>query len=79
MKLILKELTYKPQEYTINYHKVQKKVSAYMIAFANASQYGNDARISPMANIQDGLLDFVIVKKFVMIIVNIIYLILNIY
>lgn len=64
VKLILKELTYKPQEYTVKYHKGQKKVSAYLIAFANASQYGNDARISPMANIQDGLLDFVIIKKF---------------
>ena len=35
-----------------------------MISFANASQYGNDAYISPMADIQDGLLDFVIVKAF---------------
>ena len=35
-----------------------------MISFANASQYGNDFRISPMADMQDGLLDFVIVKAF---------------
>lgn len=64
LKLILKELTYKPQEYTLNYDESQMKVSAYLIAFANASQYGNDARISPMADLQDGLLDFVIVKDF---------------
>ena len=35
-----------------------------MISFANSSQYGNDMKISPMANIKDGLLDFVITKKF---------------
>lgn len=40
------------------------KVSAYLIAFANASQYGNNARIAPMANIQDELLNCVIVKDF---------------
>jgi len=64
VKLILKELSYKPQEYNIKYDEIERKVTAYMISFANASQYGNDAKISPMANIQDGLLDFVIVKEF---------------
>jgi YegS/Rv2252/BmrU family lipid kinase len=64
VKLILKELSYSPQEYNIKYDEIERKVTAYMISFANASQYGNDAKISPMANIQDGLLDFVIVKDF---------------
>ena len=63
-KLIVKELSYKPQEYTLQYDGLDRKIKAYMISFANASQYGNDARISPMANVQDGLLDFVIVKAF---------------
>ncbi|MEC7863611.1 MAG: diacylglycerol kinase family protein [Bacteroidota bacterium] len=62
--LILKELSYTPQKYNIKYDGIERKVNAYMISFANASQYGNNARISPMADIQDGLLDFVIVKKF---------------
>ena len=35
-----------------------------MISFANSSQYGNNIKISPLANIKDGLIDFVIVKKF---------------
>jgi len=35
-----------------------------MISFANASQYGNNVKISPSANIEDGVLDFVIVKEF---------------
>ncbi len=64
VKIILKELSYKPQKYTIKYKSIERKVNAYMISFANASQYGNSARISPMANIQDGLIDFVIVKDF---------------
>ena len=64
VKLILKELSYKPQEYTLQYEGIKRKIKAYMISFANASQYGNNARISPMADLQDGLLDFVIVKDF---------------
>ena len=35
-----------------------------MISFANASQYGNNAKISPNAIIDDGNIDFVIVKDF---------------
>jgi YegS/Rv2252/BmrU family lipid kinase len=64
LKIILKELSYKPQEYTIKYKGIERKVTAYMISCFNASQYGNDAIIAPMADIQDGLIDFVIVKDF---------------
>jgi len=64
VKLILKELNYTAQIYTINYDGIQRRVKAYMISFANASQYGNDAKISPSADIKDGLIDFVVVKNF---------------
>ena len=64
VKLILKELMYDPQEYQISYNNNTQKIKAYMISMANASEYGNNIKIAPMANIQDGLLDFVIVKKF---------------
>ena len=64
VKLIIRELNYKAQEYTIQYNNIERKVKAYMIDFANASQFGNDARISPMADLKDGLIDFVIVKDF---------------
>ncbi len=64
VKLVIRELSYKAKEYTINYNNIERKVKAYIIAFANASQYGNDTKISPMANFQDGLLDFVILKEF---------------
>ena len=64
VKLILRELSYNAKEYTIRYNNIERKVKAYMIVFANASQYGNNARISPMADFKDGLIDFVIVKDF---------------
>ena len=64
IKLIIRELRYKAKEYTMRYNNIERKVTAYMIAFANASQYGNDAIISPMADFQDGLIDFVILKEF---------------
>ena len=38
------------------------ELEAVLIAFANTSQYGNNFRIAPKANIKDGMLDFVIVK-----------------
>ena len=63
-KLTLRELSYKSKEYTIRYNDIERKVNAYMIAFANSSQYGNNARISPRADFKDGLIDFVIVKDF---------------
>ena len=63
-KLVLSELSYNAKEYTICYNRIKRKVKAYMIDFANASQYGNNARISPMADFKDGLIDFVIVKDF---------------
>ena len=63
-KLVLSELNYNAKKYTINYNNIERKVTAYMIAFANASQYGNDAIISPKADFKDGLIDFVIVKDF---------------
>lgn len=63
-KLVLRELSYNAKEYTIHYDNIERKIKAFMIAFANASQYGNDAKISPMADFKDGLIDFVIVKDF---------------
>ena len=36
---------------------------AFVIAVANSSQYGNNAQIAPLASLQDGLLDVVIVEE----------------
>ena len=64
IKLIIGELNYQAKEYIIRYNNKERKVKAYMINFANSSQYGNDVKISPMADLKDGLIDFVIVKDF---------------
>ena len=34
----------------------------FVLAFGNASQYGNDAFIAPMADIRDGLLDVCLIR-----------------
>jgi YegS/Rv2252/BmrU family lipid kinase len=49
------------EEYEITCAGETKREKAFVIAIANASQYGNNARIAPLASLQDGLLDVVIV------------------
>ena len=65
IKTVLKEyFSFKPERYelTFNHGKVEKE--AFLITFANASQYGNNAYIAPEADIQDGLLDITILSPF---------------
>ena len=65
IKLVLKNvIAYKPQKYSIEIDNEKINTEAFFIAFANASEYGNGAVISPKSKINDGLLDIVIVKKF---------------
>ena len=65
IKLVLKNvISYKPQKYNIEIDHKKINTDAFFIAFANASEYGNGAVISPKSNISDGLLDIIIVKKF---------------
>jgi len=61
--LVLKELNYLAKEYTIEYEEEKRKLKAILISFANASQYGNNFKISPNASITDGKLDFVLLKN----------------
>ena len=62
IKLIFKEINYKSKKYTINHNGKSRKIKAVMISFANSSQYGNNFHISPKSKLDDGLIDFVIVK-----------------
>jgi len=55
---------YKPQAYHLEIDGKVYEREAFMLSFANSSQYGNDAHISPHASVQDGLLDVCIIKKF---------------
>lgn len=57
-------LKYKPQTYTIENESGTESCKAFLIACANASQYGNDAYIAPFASMKDGLLDVVVMKPF---------------
>lgn len=57
-------LMYKPQPYTIEDEKGTESCKAFLIACANASQYGNDAFIAPYASMKDGLLDVVVMEPF---------------
>lgn len=61
----LKEsLTYKPETYEIENEEMSLKHKAFLIACANASQYGNNAYIAPHASLTDGLLDITILEPF---------------
>jgi diacylglycerol kinase (ATP) len=55
---------YKPRNYTISTKDSKQHTRAFLVTIANASQYGNNAFISPDADIQDGLLDVVILSPF---------------
>jgi diacylglycerol kinase (ATP) len=55
---------WKPIQYVARYEKEVLSGSAFTIDFANGSQYGNNAIISPGASVHDGLLQFVRVLPF---------------
>lgn len=65
LKNILEEyLSYKPEAYELLIDDRAMKEKAFLVACANASQYGNNAYIAPHANIQDGLMDVTILSPF---------------
>lgn len=60
-----REITnYKSENYHIEIDGVVYDREAFMLSFANSSQYGNNAHVSPDASVQDGLLDVCIIKPF---------------
>ena len=62
---VLKEgLNYKPETYEVEDETGAKKYKAFLIACANASQYGNNAYIAPGATMKDGLMDVIIMEPF---------------
>ena len=64
VELVLKEVrNYKhlPVKASINGRSFD--TDCYVMAFANAAQYGNNAYIAPMADIRDGLLDVCLVRQ----------------
>jgi diacylglycerol kinase (ATP) len=53
---------YAPEEYELTIDGETTRRRAFVIAVANASQYGNNARIAPLASLQDGLLDVTLIE-----------------
>ena len=51
---------YEPEEYEIDLLSAKFRQKAFLITFANSSQWGNNVFIAPDANISDGMMDVVI-------------------
>ncbi len=64
-KAVVEEFfSYKSKKYKITIDGEKQKERAFLVTFANASQYGNNAFISPDAVIDDGLLDVCVLRPF---------------
>ena len=62
---VLKEgLNYQPETYEVEDETGARRYKAFLIACANASQYGNNAYIAPEASMRDGVLDVIIMEPF---------------
>ena len=59
-------LRYKPDTYEIEIDGERQHYEAFLIACANASQYGNNVYIAPQASMSDGLMDVTIMEPFTM-------------
>lgn len=63
VRLVLREFfRFKPQPVKLSLNGKQLEANCFVVAFANASQYGNNAYIAPMADIRDGLLDVCLIR-----------------
>ena len=60
--------TYKAEDYTLTGDYIDLKTKAFLISFANAGQWGYEAKIAPKASIQDGMMDIVIMSDFPMVV-----------
>ena len=69
-KTLVDGLRYKPETYRIyiggEEEGEMQEIDAFLIACANASQYGNNAYIAPDASMKDGLLDVIVLQPFSM-------------
>jgi len=62
---VLKEgLKYKPETYIISDETGTHHYKAFLIACANAAQYGNNAYIAPGASMKDGMMDVIVMEPF---------------
>ena len=65
VKLVLAEFSkFKPIFFKIFADKKEYHINSFLLTFANSSQFGNNAVIAPFADVQDGIIDISIVRKF---------------
>lgn len=57
-------INYSPKSYTLKTDNKKIDLDAFLVTFANSSQFGNNAYIAPHAVIDDGLLDLCILRPF---------------
>ncbi|WP_205502520.1 diacylglycerol/lipid kinase family protein [Rufibacter psychrotolerans] len=63
VQLVVREFrNFKAEAATVSINGRDLSSDFFVVAFANASQYGNNAYIAPMANIQDGLMDVCLIR-----------------
>ena len=63
-KTLSESLKYRPETYELEMDGCTSRYRAFLIACGNASQYGNNAYITPQATLNDGLLDVTILEPF---------------
>ena len=63
-KIITGYFSYKSQNYHLVGKGIDLNVKAFVLTFANASQWGNNAYIAPQASVQDGQMDISIMSNF---------------
>lgn len=63
-KMITGYFSYKSQNYHLLGDGIDLKSKAFVMTFANASQWGNNAYIAPQASVQDGKIDISIMSSF---------------
>lgn len=56
--------SYRSQNYRLQGKNIDLEIKAFLLTFANASQWGNNAYIAPKASLQDGKMDISIMSNF---------------
>ena len=63
-KLVLKEfISYKELEAQVTVDGTSHQTNSFIIALANSSQFGNNARVAPLASVCDELIDVCFIRK----------------
>ena len=63
-KTLMDWVKYKPEVYEVETENGTVKYEAFVIACGNASQYGNNAYITPFASMRDGMLSVSVLEPF---------------